>query len=193
VLWLLLSIALTLASTAGFALVYVAAHGGIVRQLDGSPALLALLVVALLTRRVMALHGLTHRLAMRHFGASPTYGAEVAGLMEAVLYGTAVGNRFTRRAYVAIALAPLVTLSRVGVVLITLLPVGGWLVLPLGFHAGGKIGDLWVSWLTVRRPPGTLVEDRRSGACFSYPLPPPHDVMVPVAMGGVARGLGDDH
>jgi hypothetical protein len=46
------------------------------------------------------------------------------------------------------------------------LPLGGWLVVPLGLHLGGCIGDFWLTALVLCKPAGTLVEDRKTGVHF---------------------------
>jgi hypothetical protein len=57
---------------------------------------------------IMVLHELVHGVTMRVFGARPQYGFL---LKEAMLYATAPGFAFRRDQYLAIALAPLVSLS----------------------------------------------------------------------------------
>jgi hypothetical protein len=73
-----------------------------------------------------------------------------------------------------VALAPALLISVAGGLLVALAPFGGWLVVPLGLHLGGAVGDLWVTALVARQPRGTLVEDRKSGVAFFSPVKPPH-------------------
>ena len=107
---------------------------------------------------------------MRGFGATPSYGVGVLHRFLPFFFCTSQGLRFTRSQFVAVALAPVTVQSPLGALAVALLPVGGWLVVPLGAHLGGCGGDLWCAALTRRRPRGALAEDRITGVRF---FPPP--------------------
>jgi hypothetical protein len=52
-------------------------------------------------------------------------------------------------------LAPLLVVTVVGAFLVVIALFGGVLVLPLGSHVGGWMGDLWMAGLVLRQPGGT--------------------------------------
>ena len=60
-------------------------------------------------------------------------------------------------------------ISLVGAVCVAFVPYGGWLVIPLGFHLGGCVGDLWFLGMIARQPQGTVIEDLRTGVRFHRP------------------------
>ena len=171
VLWTVLGTVLALVGTAGFGLLYALTHGRASVVLQGAVIIPVSLVGLVLIALLFALHELIHGLAMRAFGARPTYGATLLGRALPVFYTTAEGHRFTRAQFVVVALAPLVTVSLLGGLLVTLVPATGWLVVPLGIHLGGCIGDLWLTGLTLLQPRGTLVEDHKTGVVLLRPLP----------------------
>jgi hypothetical protein len=168
-LWLALGAALSLGGVVVFGLVFGTTHGDLSFRLGGAAALRAVALVVALTAGLLGLHELVHGLTVRALGARPTFGAALLGKALPVLSCTAPGHRFSRAGYTAVALAPLVVLSAAGALLVALAPFGGWLVVPLGLHTGGAIGDLWVAALTALRPSGTLVEDTGSGVRFHAP------------------------
>jgi hypothetical protein len=49
-------------------------------------------------------------------------------------------------------------------------PFGAWLVVPLGLHFGGAVGDLWATGLMLSQPRGTLIEDTTTGVIFHHPV-----------------------
>lgn len=158
----------------GFGLVLVglglfgAIHGGGSVSLAGTEMLVGLVVTVALTFGLLVLHEYTHGLAVRGFGAAPTYGAMMMGKVMPVFYCTSVGHRFTRRQFLVILMAPLVLVSLICAVLILALPLSGWLVVPAAIHLGGCVGDLWMAVVVLREPGDTLVEDRKTGMRF-YP------------------------
>jgi hypothetical protein len=169
-LWHVLGTAMALAAIGGYQALYATGAGsaGGLTPVAQDALFAALGVVALLAV-VAVLHEWVHGLTMQYFGVRPRYGAEmVAGVLPA-FNCTADGYRFTRGQYALVALAPLLSLSALGALLVLVAPFGGWLVVPLGIHVGGTIGDLWVTVLSLRQPPDTLVEDRKAGVVFHYP------------------------
>jgi hypothetical protein len=118
---------------------------------------------------LMVLHEAVHGAVMRRCGATPTYGVGVMYRLLPYFYCTAVGFRFSRRQFIAVSLAPLLAVSLLGALVVAVAPGGEWLVIPLAAHLGGCIGDLWGTALTLRQPPGTLVEDLKTGMRFYRP------------------------
>lgn len=111
----------------------------------------------------VVLHELLHGLALRFYGAKPTYGVLWKGMM---FYATAAGHAFPRNAYVAVALAPLVGLSVLGAAML-MLPLPGWLalwvVLCTAFNAGSAVGDLWLVRVALSYPRSVYVVDEKDG------------------------------
>lgn len=165
--WNVLGIALALLGIVLFGAAYATVHEEVVSvELIGVGSLLApLLIFALL----IVVHELIHGLAMRAFGARPVYGAGVLYRIMPYAYCTAPGHRFSRAGFVAVALAPFVALTAAGLLWVLYGPLGEALVLPLGLHLGGCIGDFWAVGLCLRQPPGTLYEDVKTGIRFHRP------------------------
>jgi hypothetical protein len=88
-------------------------------------------------------------------------------------YTTTPGWYFTRGAFLVVALAPAVLLTAASLALYAVLPIIPALVaLVVAFsNLLGSIGDLYLSWLVLRRPAGTLVEDRDDGIAWYQPQP----------------------
>jgi hypothetical protein len=126
----------------------------------------ALLAIAL----TIVLHELMHGLALRAYGARPTYGVL---WKEAMFYATAAGYAFRRNAYIIIALAPLVGLSLVGMALL-ILPLPDWLLLIVVFAAalnvGSAIGDLWLVRVTLGYPSVVYIVDEKDGLRVFMPV-----------------------
>lgn len=169
-LWTAASVVLSLVGVVAFAGLYAVTHGGAGGfSMRGWQFLVAVLVTTALTLPLYVVHEWIHGLTMRRFGIRARYGwGQVAGL-PGYLYCTAPGARFTRIRYLAIALAPFLLVSALGILAIAMLPWGGWLVLPLAFHFGGCVGDFWAVALILRRPRGTQIEDLESGLRFYLP------------------------
>jgi hypothetical protein len=168
-LWSVLGTALSVAGILAFAaLYYFFRSGGSEPGVEVSVRLVDILLVVALSLALLPAHELVHGFTMRLFGARPVYGFGAMGKFFVYLYCSAPGHRFTRGQFVAVTAAPLFLISLLGALWVTFLPLGGWLVVPLGFHLGGCIGDLWATGLVLRRPAGTLVEDFKAGTRF-YP------------------------
>jgi hypothetical protein len=168
-LWTVASLGLTVVGIALFAALHLALHGPESIALQGLAVLGAIALTALLTLPLYVLHELIHGWTMGRFGARPTYGWGAVGGIPGYLYCTAHAHRFSRRQFVAIALAPSLVISVLGALAIATLPLGGWLVVPLGFHFGGCVGDFWAVALVLRKPRGTRIEDLESGVRFHLP------------------------
>jgi hypothetical protein len=167
--WTILSFALFVAGL----LVYGAVHGSGSVSLDVGQILLGFLVTLALMIGVLIAHEGVHGIVMRRFGAEPEYGLIRYGPLPIALYCTAPGHRFTRMQYVAVAMAPLVTIALPGLAAVAWLPNGGWLVVPLAFHLSGCVGDLGMTGVVLREPAGTLIEDQRAGMRIFRPAVQP--------------------
>ena len=153
-----------------FALIYSITHRGEIRFEGGGLAGLIPVVVFPLVLVLLPVHEWIHGLAMRRFGASPSYGAMMLYGMVPCFYCTSPGHRFTRSQFAVVSAAPLLAISLVGGLCVALVPYGGWLVLPLGFHLGGCVGDLWFLGIIAIQPRGTLLEDTMTGVRLHRPV-----------------------
>lgn len=172
ILWTVLSGALTLVGVALFAAAYAVPHGvdTATVELSGLEAVTAPLITAAFVAILVSLHEWLHGLAMSRYGARPEYGFGVWHRFLPYFYCTAPGYKFTRRQFAVVSAAPAVAISLLGAFCVALVPQGGWLVAPLGFHLGGCIGDFWFLGMIARQPRGTLLEDTRTGVRFHRPV-----------------------
>ncbi len=167
ILWTILGfVPLPLFGIILFALVYTANHSGEAGGIIGGSAILLTL---LLTVVLVIPHEWLHGLAMKRYGAQPKYGAGTFSKVFPYFYCTAPGNKFTKSQFAVIGAAPVVVISLVGALCVAFLPLGGWLVAPLGFHFGCCVGDLWFLGLLARQPKGTLLEDLETGVRIHRP------------------------
>jgi Putative zincin peptidase len=125
------------------------------------------LVVALTVLLVIG-HEAIHGLAMLCFGARPSFGTILVGGVVPAVYATAEGYRFTRSRFLAVAAAPAVVISVLGL-MACLGPWAGYLIVPLAIHLGGCVGDGFAGWRVLREPPGAVCEDLRDGIRFYRP------------------------
>lgn len=169
VLWNVLGGVLTLAGILGFAA--IAALNGVdpFRPMTVGNTYVSTGITLLILGVMLALHELTHGAVMRQFGAEPRYGAALVGRVMPVIYCSAVGATFTREQYALAAITPVIAISLVGASLIAIAPFGAWLVVPLGLHFGGAVGDFWATALMLRQPRGTLIEDTEGGIILHRP------------------------
>ncbi|QCC49528.1 DUF3267 domain-containing protein (plasmid) [Halobellus limi] len=120
---------------------------------------IAVLVGVLLL--VIVPHELCHGFGIRFFGGEPRFGLGVAYFVFPYAFAT-TETRFSRNQFIAIALAPLVLLSLLGVPLMLVFE-WPWLALPLALNAGGAVGDLWMALTLMRYPPAVTVVDTTTG------------------------------
>ncbi|AUV80963.1 hypothetical protein C2R22_04210 [Salinigranum rubrum] len=168
-LWLqVAAFGLALASLVGYAVVLLALRGpGLVERFvrvdpipDGlviTPDLFLLggVFVAVVVG-VPVVHELVHATVYRLLGYDVSYGVAPA---VGGLYVAAFGQFQTRRANLAVAFAPLAVLTPVGLLGMVL---GGPVVqavayLGLVLNTAGAVGDLYLAWVLVRLPAGTLM------------------------------------
>lgn len=119
---------------------------------------------------VVVAHELSHGVAMRFFGARPKYGVIWKGLM---FYATAPGYAFQRNQYIAISLAPLVSLSTLAGLGIILQAgtsfVWLWAVWAT-INGSATIGDLWITVIVLRYPKHAYIIDERDGMRVFLPV-----------------------
>jgi hypothetical protein len=109
---------------------------------------------------VLALHEAVHALAFALVGGRPVFGAK----WPFALYCGAPNQLFTRNAYLAVGLAPLVVISLAGIVLIFLAPMlAPFVQLALIGNLSGACGDLWAARILFGQPPTVLLQDTASG------------------------------
>ena len=161
--WNVVGLVITVAGLFLFALPSVVRSGSTSGTITVSP--LDLLVVVVLIAVLLAAHEAIHGVVMRRFGARPTFGALLVAHLVPALYATAPGHRFTRGQYLAVAVAPAVTISGLGF-LACFGPWSGYLVVPLAVHLGGCVGDGFAALRTFREPSTTTCEDLRDGIRF---------------------------
>ena len=120
--------------------------------------LLATNLVAYLV--VMVLHEAVHGLVFLVLGGRPTFGTR----FPIALYCGAPEQLFSRNAYLAVGLAPLILLSLAGIALIVLAPTfAPFVQFALIGNAAGAAGDLWAARILWKQPSSALVEDTASG------------------------------
>jgi hypothetical protein len=157
---------LNLASLAplGLALIVMGWWWALVRQLRGPystafseqfPAIIGIAAVLLIT---LGGHEALHGLAIRLYGHKPRFGI---ALNKGVMYATTDNAVFPRNQFIAIALAPLVVMTLVGMIVMILVPdtLGHYVGLIVALNAAGAIGDLWMAAVVMRYSPDTLVRD----------------------------------
>ena len=110
------------------------------------------------------LHEAIHGIVARVFGARPTFGVG-AGFAY-----TTFREPIQPIPYLLVGAAPLLVLSVVGMIVLTLRPIypGQTLIILVG-NATGAFGDLWMIWQVPQLPRGSLICDLADG--FAYYLP----------------------
>jgi hypothetical protein len=126
----------------------------------------ALTVVLLIALNVLAyvvmipLHEAVHAAVILALGGRPTFGLK----WPLAAYCTAPGQLFTRNGYIAVAIAPLIVLSLVGVVILWFAPEAGiCLIFGLAGNVSGAVGDLAVVKRMRRLPKSLLILDTETG------------------------------
>jgi hypothetical protein len=113
----------------------------------------------------MVLHELVHGAFFWLFTRSrPTFGFRVW-----YAYAAAPGWFFPRGQYLVITLAPLVLLSVLGLILLTIVPQEAALLIILLaaiINAASAVGDTWVAFLIIRERRPIVIEDLGDGMNF---------------------------
>jgi hypothetical protein len=88
-------------------------------------------------------------------------------------YAAAPGWYFARDWFLLVALAPAVVVTAVSLALFAVLPLVPALVMLVVAYTNllGSIGDLYISWLVIRLPRSTIIEDRPEGVAWHRPGP----------------------
>lgn len=127
----------------------------------GAGTVLLLIVVnALGYAVIIPLHEAVHALVIVALGGRPRFGLR----LPLAAYCTAPGQLFTRDGYTAVAVAPLVVLTLIGIIVTWLAPnIGAAIILAMAGNISGAIGDL-VAVARLRELPGTvLIADTETG------------------------------
>lgn len=160
------SLTLMVAGGAFFAIVNIIAwdlHG--VRGLPGPDSTLArlfLLVVANIVAYtlILPLHEAVHAVTILALGGRPRFGLK----LPLAAYCTAPDQAFTRAGYVAVALAPLLVLTALGVVITVVWPQWAtWLWFGFAGNISGAVGDLATATEVRHLKPGAVIEDNEAG------------------------------
>src|SRR3989442_4760143 len=159
IVWMLLGTCLVLVAAAGVGAVYY----GLGRRADLQLVPMVIAMVA-----VLPIHELVHAGAVLAVGSRPRFGAGFKSGLP-VLWVTYPGQRVSRDAALAIALAPLVLIDLVGLALIWWQPTWTWAAVAIVVNTSGAIGDLWFTGLLARFPRWALVEDRDTGFAMWAP------------------------
>jgi hypothetical protein len=166
--WSIMGVALSLAGIILFAATYAFARGEGGGTIEIS--LMALVVPTLVVFVLLGAHEWIHGLTMACLGARPQYGAGLYKHVMPYFYCTSPGHGFTRAQFAAVSAAPLVLVSSAGALSVAFVPLGGWLVVPLGVHLGGCIGDIWFLGIIARLPQGTVLENLATGVRIMRPV-----------------------
>ena len=175
--WASLGVALFFITLLGISTVYALIHArswsaSISFEFDQVWGLGWLVVGAIaLPFATIAVHEGIHGLAFKWFGGNPRYGVGVKYLLP-YAYATAPGQKFSRNAFLAILLAPLVVIDSVAAILMVLFPQLSWLVWVIALNTSGAIGDLWIAAIACRYPASVSIEDLQEG----FAIYAPHDV-----------------
>ena len=165
--WNVAGILLSIGGLWLFLALYAVTHGGSGEfEFSGGDILGALGITTVLVAIMFAAHELMHGLAMKRYGAQPTYGGGILARILPYFYCTARGHRFTKRQFLVVSLAPAVVLNAFFTVAIFWMPGGGWLILPAALHLGGCIGDFWMVGVLMRKPDDMRFEDMVTGIRF---------------------------
>ena len=112
---------------------------------------------------MIVLHELVHGLTMRIFGTRPQYGVRLKQLL---FYATAPGYGFRRNPYIIVALAPLVLLSVLAILGMSILQGTAWAMLLAfcaAFNIGGAAGDLAIVRMVLRYSEKAYIVDEQDG------------------------------
>lgn len=129
---------------------------------DSTFVRLFLLVVANIVAYsvMLPLHEAVHAATILALGGQPKFGLR----LPFAAYCTAPGQVFTRRGYMAVALAPLVVLTVVGVVVTILWPQWAtWLWFAFAGNISGAVGDLVTASEIRKLPADVLIADNEAG------------------------------
>jgi len=123
--------------------------------------LIILILANMLAYAVMIpLHEAVHAAVILTLGGKPRFGLK----LPLAAYCTAPGQLFTRAGYIAVAIAPLMVLSILGIALVWLAPTAGaFIILGLAGNVAGAVGDLVAIGYTYRLPATVLIADTETG------------------------------
>lgn len=145
----------------GFAMLFSIANGVTSGTFGAAELGVGSLVTLLATVILVVLHEGIHGLVILAYGGRPTFGVGRAGIVP-YFYATADAQLLSRGQFAVVAQAPtvLVTALCAGLVM---LPFGSWLVVASALVLAGCVGDWMLTWVALRAPKGSLIEDRKTG------------------------------
>jgi hypothetical protein len=106
----------------------------------------------------IVIHEALHGLVIAWAGHKPRFGMM---LSKGAFYATADNALFPRDTFIAIALAPIIGITLLGMALMVILPdmLGYYVGLMVVLNAANSIGDLWMTVAVLRYPRAALVRD----------------------------------
>lgn len=141
---------------------------------DSAPHFITSLIIII---GVLPLHEWVHGMLIRFWGYRPRYGAKWIEINKYIrlpylLYATTDKAYFNRFQFITIALAPLIAITTVGFFLIALLPYGYTLTIcsALIMNGSGAVGDIWMTWLTLKSHPQALIKDEADAIRIFEPI-----------------------
>jgi hypothetical protein len=120
-------------------------------------------ILAALSVAILVFHQLIHASVALLHGASPRIDLDVVQLIFPVMYCRITGQHFSRAGYLVYALAPLATLSLLGMILMVIDDRAVMLIVPLAINTGLSTRDLWMAREVWRLPPESVVRGERDG------------------------------
>ncbi|MGO8946788.1 MAG: DUF3267 domain-containing protein [Ktedonobacterales bacterium] len=127
-----------------------------------TPVTVVLLIVANIVAYILMvpLHEALHAAVIVALGGRPSFGLQ----LPLAAYCTAPGQLFTRGGYIAVAIAPLLVLTILGVLAIWAFPyIAALFILGLAGNVSGAVGDLVAVIHVYRLPPTVLIADTQTG------------------------------
>jgi hypothetical protein len=161
-------LALPLAAVFGLGFVWIAQHFGQAPKLSLGVRECLVFVIGIVG--VLAFHECIHGILMRAFGARPRYGFYARGGM---FYAKSPGYRFTRRQYLIVVLAPLISISLLlcaGIGLLADTSKVWYLALWGVVNASAANADVWIAAVVLRHPADALVVDELDGLRVLVPI-----------------------
>jgi hypothetical protein len=125
---------------------------------------------------VLFLHEYIHGIAIRWTGLHPRYGAVWRYIgkipVPIAFYATPETGYFQSRAFIVVALAPVIVITLLGMALMAILPdyFKTYLITAIIINGVGAVGDLWMTIVVLRYPASVLVQDQADSIRIYQPL-----------------------
>lgn len=85
---------------------------------------------------------------------------------------TAEGHRFSKDEFATVCQRPFLVVLAVTVLYVLVMPADGWWLPPLLLYAATEARRMWFYLVTLRQPPGTLIEEASDGTVVYRPERP---------------------